>query len=391
MNKLSLEISEAIKSVVNDSNLYLHEPIFDELEKNNLNDCIDSSFVSSVGQYVDKFEKMIAEFTNSKKAIALVNGTSALHLALKVLGINANDEVICPSLTFVATANAISYLNAKPHFVDINEKTLGIDPLALEKWLDQITIEKDGKSINKNTGRRIKAIIPMHTFGHPVEIDSIVEIANRFNLSVIEDAAESLGSFYRKKHTGTFGKVGILSFNGNKIITTGGGGALLTNDNKIAAYAKHLSTTAKVKHDWRFIHDQIGFNYRLPNLNAALGCAQMKKLPFFIESKRNLFIKYFEAFRNIKVVTLITEPTNPKSNYWLQTLVLEEGYEEELEEILEHTNTSGIMTRPAWELLHNLEIYKDCQKSPLPISESLSKRIINIPSSAFLARDKSNL
>ena len=368
MNKLSLEISEAIKSVVNDSNLYLHEPIFDELEKNNLNDCIDSSFVSSVGQYVDKFEKMIAEFTNSKKAIALVNGTSALHLALKVLGINSNDEVICPSLTFVATANAISYLNAKPHFVDINEKTLGIDPLALEKWLDQITIEKDGKSINKNTGRRIKAIIPMHTFGHPVEIDSIVEIANRFNLSVIEDAAESLGSFYRKKHTGTFGKVGILSFNGNKIITTGGGGALLTNDNKIAAYAKHLSTTAKVKHDWRFIHDQIGFNYRLPNLNAALGCAQMKKLPFFIESKRNLFIKYFEAFRNIKGVTLLSEPTNAKSNYWLQTLVLEEGYEEELEEILEHTNTSGIMTRPAWELLHNLEIYKDCQKSPLPIS-----------------------
>ena len=391
MNKLSLEISEAIKSVVTDSKLYLHEPIFDELEKNNLNDCIDSSFVSSVGQYVDKFEKMIAEFTNSKKVIALVNGTSALHLALKVLGINSNDEVICPSLTFVATANAISYLNAKPHFVDINEKTLGIDPLALEKWLDKIIIEKDGKSINKNTGRRIKAIIPMHTFGHPVEIDSIVEIANRYNLTVVEDAAESLGSFYRKKHTGTFGKVGILSFNGNKIITTGGGGALLTNDNKIAAYAKHLSTTAKVKHDWRFIHDQIGFNYRLPNLNAALGCAQMKKLPFFIESKRNLFIKYHEAFRNIKGVTLLSEPTNARSNYWLQTLILDEGYEHELEEILEYTNISGIMTRPAWELLHNLEIYKDCQKSPLPISETLSKRIINIPSSAFLVRDSSNL
>ena len=385
MHKLSLEISEAIKSVVTDSKLDLHEPIFDELEKNNLNDCIDSSFVSSVGQYVDKFEKMIAEFTNSKKAIALVNGTSALHLALKVLGINPNDEVICPSLTFVATANAISYLNAKPHFVDINENTLGIDPLALEKWLDQIIIEKDGKSINKNTGRRIKAIIPMHTFGHPVEIDSIVEIANRYNLSVIEDAAESLGSFYKKKHTGTFGKVGILSFNGNKIITTGGGGALLTNDKKIAAYAKHLSTTAKVKHDWRFIHDQIGFNYRLPNLNAALGCAQMKKLPFFIESKRNLFIKYFEVFRNIKGVTLLSEPTNAKSNYWLQTLILEEGYEKELEEILEYTNLRGIMTRPAWELLHNLEIYKDCQKAPLPIAESLSKRILNIPSSAFLA------
>jgi len=385
MNKLSKEISTIIKSVFNDSRLYLHEPIFDELEKNNLNHCIDSSFVSSIGEYVNKFEKMIAEFTNSKKAIALVNGTSALHLALKVLGIQSNDEVICPSLTFVATANAISYLNAKPHFVDINEHTLGIDPLALEKWLDEIIIEKNGKSINKNTGMIIKAIIPMHTFGHPVEIDSIVKIANKYNLNVIEDAAESLGSFYKKKHTGTFGKVGILSFNGNKIITTGGGGALLTNDHEIAVHAKHLSTTAKVKHDWRFIHDQIGFNYRLPNLNAALGCAQMQKLPFLIESKRSLFLKYFEAFRSIKGVKLLSEPINAKSNYWLQTLILDKEYESELEDILEYTNTRGIMTRPAWELLHQLEIYKDCQKAPLPISESLSKRIINIPSSGFLA------
>ncbi len=385
MNKLSKEISTIIKSVFNDSRLYLHEPIFDELEKNNLNHCIDSSFVSSIGEYVNKFEKMIAEFTNSKKAIALVNGTSALHLALKVLGIQSNDEVICPSLTFVATANAISYLNAKPHFVDINEHTLGIDPLALEKWLDEIIIEKNGKSINKNTGMIIKAIIPMHTFGHPVEIDSIVKIANKYNLNVIEDAAESLGSFYKKKHTGTFGKVGILSFNGNKIITTGGGGALLTNDHEIAVHAKHLSTTAKVKHDWRFIHDQIGFNYRLPNLNAALGCAQMQKLPFLIESKRSLFLKYFEAFRSIKGVKLLSEPINAKSNYWLQTLILDKEYESELEDILEYTNTRGIMTRPAWELLHQLEIYKDCQKAPLPISESLSKRIINIPSSGLLS------
>ena len=385
MNKLSKEISTIIKSVFNDSRLYLHEPIFDELEKNNLNHCIDSSFVSSIGEYVNKFEKMIAEFTNSKKAIALVNGTSALHLALKVLGIQSNDEVICPSLTFVATANAISYLNAKPHFVDINEHTLGIEPLALEKWLDEIIIEKNGKSINKNTGMIIKAIIPMHTFGHPVEIDSIVKIANKYNLNVIEDAAESLGSFYKKKHTGTFGKVGILSFNGNKIITTGGGGALLTNDHEIAVHAKHLSTTAKVKHDWRFIHDQIGFNYRLPNLNAALGCAQMQKLPFLIESKRSLFLKYSEAFRSIKGVKLLSEPINAKSNYWLQTLILDKEYESELEDILEYTNTRGIMTRPAWELLHQLEIYKDCQKAPLPISESLSKRIINIPSSGFLS------
>ena len=359
-------------------------PIFDELEKNNLNQCIDSSFVSSIGEYVNKFEKMIAEYTNSKKVIALVNGTSALHLALKVLGIKSNDEVICPSLTFVATANAISYLNAKPHFVDINEHTLGIDPLSLEKWLNKIIIEKDGKSINKNTGRRIKAIIPMHTFGHPTEIDSIVEIANRYNLTVVEDAAESLGSFYRKKHTGTFGKVGILSFNGNKIITTGGGGALLTNDHEIADYAKHISSTAKIKHSWRFIHDQIGFNYRLPNLNAAIGCAQMQKLPLFIESKRNLFLKYFQVFKSVNGLRLFSEPLHCKSNYWLQTLILERGYEPELEDILEYTNNMGLMTRPAWELIHHLDIYKNCPRAPLPNAESLSKRIINIPSSAFL-------
>ena len=385
MNNLSSEISNAIKSVIGDSNTSLHEPIFDELEKVNLNKCVDSSFVSSVGEYVNQFEEMIEQFTNCKKAIALVNGTSALHLALKVLGIKPNEEVICPSLTFVATANAVSYLNAKPHFVDISEKTLGIDPLALDKWLDEILIKKDGVNINKNTGRKITAIIPMHTYGHPAEIDSIVEIGKRYNLNVIEDAAESLGSFYKSKHTGTFGKIGILSFNGNKIITTGGGGALLTNDINIAAYAKHISTTAKVKHDWRFVHDEIGFNYRMPNLNASVGCAQMQKLNYFIKNKRNLFLKYFEVFKSIQGVRLFSEPINSKSNYWLQTLVLEKGYEKELDDILESTNSIGIMTRPAWELLHQLDIYRDCPRAPLPIAESLSKRIINIPSNTFLS------
>ncbi len=382
MNKLSQEICKAINSVIGNANSCLHQPIFDEFEKTNLNKCIDSSFVSSIGEYVNKFEGMIEQFTKSKKAIALVNGTSALHLALKVLGIKSNEEVICPPLTFVATANAISYLNAKPHFVDINEKTLGIDPLALDRWLDQIIIKKDGVSINKNTGRKIKAIVPMHTFGHPMEIDSIVEIGKRYNLTVVEDAAESLGSFYKGKHTGTFGKIGILSFNGNKIITTGGGGALLTNDYKIADYAKHISTTAKVKHDWKFLHDEIGFNYRMPNLNASIGCAQMQKLPSFIKSKRNLFLKYLEEFKSIEGVRLFAEPINSESNYWLQTLILDEGYEKELEDILAYTNSMGVMTRPAWELLHRLEIYSDCPRAPLPIAESLSKRIINIPSSA---------
>ena len=235
-----------------------------------------------------------------QRAVAVINGTSALHLALKVVGVKPNEEVICPSLTFVATANAINYLNAKPHFVDISETTLAIDPIALSKWLEEIIIEKNGKSINKKTGRIISAIVPMHCYGHPAEINSIIEIAKRYNLIVIEDAAESLGSFYNEKHTGTFGKVGILSFNGNKIITTGGGGALLTNDNKIADYAKHISSTAKIKHSWRFIHDQIGFNYRLPNLNAAIGCAQMQKLPLFIESKRNLFLSIFKFLNLLK-------------------------------------------------------------------------------------------
>ena len=384
MSKFSIEICEAIRSVLGDSEYCLHKPQLDHSELDNLKICIETSFVSSVGEYVDKFENMLSNFTKSENVIALVNGTSALHLALKVADIKDNEEVICPSLTFVATPNAISYVNAKPHFVDVNESTLGLDPLALKKWLDEIVIKENGNSINKITGRKISSIIPMHTFGHPVEIESILEIAKEYSLKVIEDAAESLGSFYKKKHSGTFGDIGTLSFNGNKILTTGGGGALLTNNKLLAKKAKHLSTTAKVKHNWKYIHDQIGFNYRLPNLNAALGCSQMKKLPHFIESKRRLFHKYFEVFKSIDGIKLFSEPINSKSNYWLQTLILEKGYEKELSNILNFTNKSGISTRPAWELMHTLKMYKDCPRAPLPIAESLAKRIINIPSSAFL-------
>ena len=384
MSKLALEIYKGIRNVIGEKESFLHEPIFDNKEKMNLDECIDSSFVSTVGEYVNKFEKMLEKYTGAKRAIAIVNGTSALHIALKVLGIKPHEEIICPSLTFVGTANAISYLNAKPHFVDINESTLGIDPSALRRWLDKIIVVRNGKSINKNTGRIISAIIPMHTFGHPVEIESILEIADRYRITVIEDAAESLGSFYKGKHTGTFGKAGILSFNGNKIITTGGGGALLTDDDAIANYAKHLSTTSRVKHNWKFIHDEIGFNYRLPNLNAALGCAQMQKLPSFINSKRRLFSKYLDVFNSIDGIRLFSEPLDSRSNYWLQTLILEKGLENELDNIIEYTNKMGVMTRPAWELIPNLGIYQDCPKAPLPIAESLSKRIINIPSSAFL-------
>ena len=384
MSNLSFEISERIKSVIGNSNFPLHEPRLDEFELHNLKKCIETNFVSSVGEYVNKFEALLQEFTNSKCAVALVNGTSALHLALKVVGIKANEEIICPSLTFVATPNAVSYLNAVPHFVDISEKTLGLDPLALKNWLKEIIISKSGQSINKHTGRIVSAIIPMHTFGHPVEIEAILELAKEYNLKVIEDAAESLGSFYKEKHTGTFGDVGILSFNGNKIITTGGGGALLTNNEKIADYAKYLSTTAKQKHKRRFIHDEIGFNYRLPNLNAAIGCSQIIKLPDFITSKRNLFLKYKKAFASLTSVKLFTEPIHTKSNYWLQTLILEKSYENQMENILEYTNNEGLMTRPAWELMHRSKMYRNCPRAPLPIAESLVKRIINIPSSAFI-------
>ncbi len=384
MSKLSNQIIDAIREVAGKDYLPLHEPKFDEFEKENLNNCIDTSYVSSIGEYVNEFEKNIAEYTGAKYAIALVNGTSALHLALKLTGVDINHEVICPSLTFVGTVNAISYLGAKPHFVDCDEKTLGIDPIALINWLEKISIKKGNKTFNKETGRIISAIVPMHTFGHPSRIDQILEISREYNLKLVEDAAESLGSFYNGKHTGTFGEIGILSFNGNKIITTGGGGALLTNDETLAKSAKHISSTAKVPHKWRYIHDHIGYNYRLPNINAALGCAQLKKIEKFLDSKRKLFLKYKDVFESIDGIKLFNEPDNSVSNYWLQTIILENGFENELENILRNTNKKNIMTRPAWNLIHKLDMYLDSPKSPLPVSESLSKRIINIPSSAFL-------
>ena len=384
MSNLSNKIINGIRTVAGKKNLPLHEPRFDENEIKNLQKCIDSSYVSTVGKYVDIFEKNISDFTGAKYAIAVVNGTSALHLALKLVGVDRNHEVICPSLTFIGTVNAISYLGAKPHFVDCEEETLGIDPLALSNWLEVISIKKGNKTFNKKTGRLISAIIPMHTYGHPAKIDQLLKISKEYNLNLVEDAAESLGSFYNKKHTGTFGKIGILSFNGNKIITTGGGGALLTDDSSLAKKAKHISTTAKVPHKWRYIHNEIGFNYRLPNINAALGCAQFEKIEIFLNSKRDLFNKYNEVFDSIEGIKLFKEPENSKSNYWLQTIILENGYENEFEIILENTNRNNIMTRPAWDLIHELEMYLDCPRSPLPVSKSLSKRIINIPSSAFL-------
>tara|TARA_Y100000589_G_C27120629_1_gene616274 strand:- start:30 stop:1187 length:1158 start_codon:yes stop_codon:yes gene_type:complete len=384
MNDFGIKITDTIKSVLNSEKEFLHEPRFNDDEIINLKKCIESTFVSTVGQYVNQFENEIASYTKSKRAIAVVNGTSALHIALKLSGVGEGEEVICPALSFVATANAISYLNAIPHFVDCNEKTLGIDPLSLRNWLESSCEKISGNLINKNTGRKISAIVPMHTFGHPSEIMQILDIAKDFEIPMIEDAAESLGSFYKNQHTGTFGDLGVLSFNGNKIITTGGGGVILTNDIDLANKAKHITNTAKKPHQWRYIHDEVGYNYRMPNLNASLGCAQLRKLNDFCKSKRNLFLKYEEAFRNFNGITLFQEPPLCRSNYWLQTLILDRGLENELEKILEYTNNNGIMTRPSWDLLSNLRMFKECPKAPLPIANSLSKRIINIPSSAYL-------
>ncbi len=362
----------------------LHEPCFDGNEWAYLKECIDTGWVSSVGKFVDKFETDLADFTGSKYAIATVNGTAALHICLKLASVKQDDEVITPSLTFVATANAIAYCGATPHFVDSEERTLGLDPYKLESYLKEIADVRSGECFNKRTGRRIKAVVPMHTFGHPVDMDPLAEICARFKLELIEDAAESLGSYYKGRHTGNVGSISAVSFNGNKIITTGGGGAILTNDAALAKLAKHITTTAKAPHKWEFYHDMIGYNYRLPNINAALGCAQLEQLPCFLASKRALAGRYQEAFKTIDGVKFFTEPGFAKSNYWLNTLLLDEERTNERDEVLRITNDGGVLTRPAWILMHKLPMFTECPRTDLSVAESLERRIINIPSSAVL-------
>lgn len=374
------KILNAIKEINHGHASALHEPIFLGNEWQYLKECLDSTYVSSVGKYVDKFEAQLSEYTNSKFVIATVNGTAALHIALILAGLKTDQEVLVPTLTFIASANAVSYCNAIPHFVDVEEKTLGIDTVKLYEYLRAATEINSGNCINKRSGRLIKAILPMHVFGHPSDIEGLLKIARDFHLSLIEDAAESIGSFYKSKHTGTFGIMGTLSFNGNKTITTGGGGAILTNDEALAKRAKHLTTTAKIKHQWEFEHNEIGYNYRMPNINAALGCAQLEKLPLILEKKRELFGLYKKVFEDIKEVFLMSEPIECSSNYWLQTLFLRDGFENQLEKILEITNANGYMTRPVWKLMHLLEIYKDNPKMDLASSEKLARKIINIPS-----------
>lgn len=382
---LAEQIVAALRTVVGPRPAALHEPSFAGNEWLYLKECLDSTFVSSVGKYVDRFEADLANYTGARYAVAVVNGTAALHIALQLAGVKADDEVLLPSLTFVATANAVRYCNATPHFVDCNEATLGIDPVALRDWLRHATEQRGGLCVNRQTGKIIRVLLPMHTFGHPCQLEQLQVLADDFNLKLVEDAAESLGSLYHGKHTGTFGLLGTLSFNGNKTITTGGGGAILTNDHALARQAKHLTTTAKVPHRWYFDHDELGYNYRMPNINAALGCAQLEQLPQILAAKRRLFERYQVSFAKLSNVRLQVEPEGCRSNYWLQTLLLDEPLVGQRDALLAATNDAGIMTRPVWKLMHTLKPYQACPQAPLPIATSLEKRIINIPSSAFLA------
>jgi perosamine synthetase len=356
----------------------LHEPKFVGNEKKYLNECIDSIFVSSVGKFVDTFEAKMIEYTRAKYAVATVNGTSALHISLLLAGVEAGDEVITQPLTFIATCNAINYCNAAPVFVDVDKDTMGLSPDALETFLEINCEVHEGRCINQTTGKVISACVPMHTFGHPCKIDEIKVICDKYGIALVEDAAESLGSYYKEKHTGTFGLVGAFSFNGNKIITSGGGGCIVTNDERLAKKAKHITTTAKIPHRWDFSHDMIGYNYRMPNLNAALLVAQLESLNNFLLNKQEL-AKIYKAFFLQQGVHFFSEPKNGKSNYWLNALILADKDERDL--FLESTNAGGVMTRPIWKLMNRLELFKDAQCGDLTNSEWLEERVVNIPSS----------
>lgn len=384
MKSLGTEIVEAIRQVVKNDYAVLHEPQFSKKESVYIQESIDSNFVSSVGKFVDRFEKGLEEYTGAKHAVAVVNGTEALHISLLLAGVKPFDEVLIPSLTFIATANAVKYCGATPHFVDSNEDTLGMNPFSLREYLKKNSEIHNGVCFNFRTGNPIRAIVPVHIFGHPCDLEGLISIAKDYKLQLIEDAAESLGSKYQGKHTGTFGLLGTLSFNGNKTITTGGGGAILTNDSKLAIRARHLTTTAKKPHCWEYIHDEVGYNFRMPNLNAALGCAQLEQLPEFLASKRRLFERYKFAFSKISGISLFTEPKVSESNYWLQTILLDESVAKKRNTILETTNKSGFMTRPVWKLLNKLEPFLNCPSDKLPVAESLERRIVNLPSSAGL-------
>lgn len=356
----------------------LHAPVFPGREKEYVADTIESTFVSSVGAYVDRFERDMANYTCSPKAVATVNGTAALHIALKLAGVEAGDLVITQPLTFVATCNAIAYCNAEPVFIDVDRDTLGLSARAMETWLDEhAKLDSEGVCRTRADNKVVRACVPMHTFGHPADLDGLVSVIRRWNIALVEDAAESLGSYYKGKHTGTFGALGTLSFNGNKIMTTGGGGMILASE-ALATRAKHLTTTAKKPHPFEYIHDELGYNYRLPNLNAALGCAQLEQLETFIEAKRALAAAY-EGFFSGTELEFVKEPADCRSNYWLNAVICEDKAHRD--ELLESTNQQGIMTRPIWALMNHLTMYQSCRRGDLSNSEWLEARVVNLPSS----------
>ena len=377
------EIADFIKEQFpNQDFVPLHSPLFIGNERQYVMETLDSTFVSSVGAFVNKFEDMMCEITGANYAIAIVNGTNALHMGLLLADVKRNDEVLSQSLTFIATCNAISYIGASPVFIDVDKDTLSLSPSSLNSFLENnAEMRADGFCYNKLTGKRIKACVPMHTFGLPGRIDEILAICERWNITLVEDAAESLGSYYKGRHTGVFGEVGIFSFNGNKTVTCGGGGAIVTDNEQLAIKAKHLTTQAKVAHPWAFVHDQIGYNYRMPNLNAALACAQLEQLPAFIKNKRELAEIYKQKFQalNLPFMEEIAEAT---ANYWLNAVLLKDKVEQQ--QFLEYMNANGVMARPVWELMHRLPMFEHAHREDLSNSEWIADRLVNIPSSVRL-------
>lgn len=380
-------VVETVRGVVgqHSGSVPLHEPEFRGREWDYLKECIDTGWVSSVGKFVDRFEAMLCEITGAKHAVATANGTAALHVCLLLAGVRRGDEVLIPSLTFIATANAVSYTGATPHLVDSEVRTLGIDPVKLGAYLERVAERRDSLCVNRATGAVIRALMPMHTFGLASDIEALQALCDQWGIVLVEDAAESLGSTYKGRHLGTYGRLAGLSFNGNKVVTTGGGGAILTSDPELGRRAKHLTTTARMPHRWSFIHDEVGFNYRMPNLNAALGCAQLERLDDFIARKRELAARYAAAFAAVPGLRFVGEPENCRSNFWLNTLLLDESELVGRDALLSALNDAGLMARPVWTLMHHLSMYAACPRMDLATAESLEMRLINIPSSPALA------
>lgn len=382
--RVALDLLQVLTDVLGapGAGIALHEPRFAGREWELVKDCLDSGWVSSVGAYVDRFEAMVAEACGTSHAVATVNGTAALHAALLVSGVRPGDEVIIPALTFVATANAVSYCHAIPHFADVDDATLGLDPDKLRRYLGRMATSRDGATINTSTGRPIRAVVPMHTFGHPVAMDEVMALAADFDLAVVEDATESIGSLYRGAKTGGIARVGTLSFNGNKTVTTGGGGAIAMNDEALWRETKHLTTTAKVRHPWAFVHDKVGFNYRLPNINAALGVAQMEQLGSMLQAKRRLAEAYRQRLDGVAGLRFYREREGTEANYWLNAVVLDRADIATRDAVLEATNAAGFMVRPIWTAMHRLPIYASVPRDDLSVTEDLEARVINLPSSA---------